>query len=84
MFDSFVNWTSLWYRDDRVLLLMHDGDCGVGDLCEQVHQFAHTVVHHTPVSRETPEKQSIEKQTIKKTNVINQISLLIQETGLDL
>lgn len=55
--DNCVNWTSLWNRDDCVHVLVHDSDCSVGDLYEQVHYFTHTIVSNTPVSREAPEEQ---------------------------
>lgn len=61
--DNRFNWTSLWNRDDCVHVLMYDGDCGVGDLCEQVHYSTNTIVSHTPVSRKAPEEKKCKKKT---------------------
>ena len=46
--------TSLGHGDDRVGVLVDDGDRGVWDLSQQVHQVTHAVVGHVPVPGETP------------------------------
>lgn len=47
--------TSLGYRDERVRLLLRDCDRSVWNLGQQIHQIAHSVIHHLPVSGKTPE-----------------------------
>lgn len=48
--------TSLWDRYDCVHVLLCYGDCGVGDLCQQVHQVTYAIVNDPPVSGEAPVK----------------------------
>lgn len=50
--------TSLWNRDDCLRVLMSNSDCGVRNLCQQVHQVTYAIVNYPPVSGEAPDIQS--------------------------